>query len=285
MSKRHVLGIDIGGSGIKGALVDLKKGELASDRLRIPTPAHSTPQNVAGVVRQIVDHFAHDLGDGPVGITIPAVVTHGRTRSAANIDKSWIDAPAEQIFEEVLDRDIFLVNDADAAGVAEVQYGAAKGHPGLVIVTTLGTGIGTAIINRGVLVPNSELGHLEIDGVDAEPTTAASARERESLTYEQWAPRLQKYYSRLEALLWPDLIVVGGGVSKNSDKFLPLLKLNTPIVPAQLRNAAGIVGAAWLAQDRLDNPDPLKGVDPSAVPAGAEVGQSAKRKKKHHDQV
>lgn len=280
MSKRHVLGIDIGGSGIKGALVDLKKGEFATDRLRIPTPAESTPQNVAAVVKQIVDHFSGDLGSGPAGITIPAVVTHGTTRSAANIDKSWIDAPAERIFEDVLGREIFLVNDADAAGVAEVQYGAAKGHPGLVVVTTLGTGIGTAIINRGVLVPNSELGHIEIDGADAEPTTAASAREREGLTYEQWAPRLQKYYSRLEALLWPDLIVVGGGVSKNADQFLPLLNLNAKIVPAQLRNAAGIVGAAWLAQDRIDHPDPLKGVDPSSVPAGDEVGKAAKRKKK-----
>lgn len=274
MSKRHVLGIDIGGSGIKGALVDLKKGEFASDRIRIPTPAESTPQNVAAVVKEIVDHFADELDDGPVGITIPAVVTHGHTRSAANIDKSWIDAPAEQIFEEVLGRDILLVNDADAAGVAEVIYGAAKGHPGLVVVTTLGTGIGTAIINRGILVPNSELGHIEIDGVDAEPSTAASAREREGLTFEQWAPRLQKYYSRLEALLWPDLIVVGGGVSKNSDKFLPLLELKTPIVPAQLRNAAGIVGAAWLAQDRLDHPDPLKGLDAAAAAAGVQ-----KRKK------
>lgn len=259
MSKNRVLGIDIGGSGIKGALVDLKKGDFATDRLRIPTPEQSTPQNVAGVVKQIVDHFADELGKGPVGITIPAVVQHGVTRSAANIDKSWIDAPAEKIFEDVLERDIYLVNDADAAGVAEVQYGAAKGHPGLVLLTTLGTGIGTAIINRGVLVPNSELGHIEINGVDAEPSTAASAREREGLAFDVWAERLQLYYSRVEALLWPDLIVVGGGVSKNADKFLPLLKLNAPIVPAKLRNAAGIVGAAWLAQDRVKNPDPLKG--------------------------
>ena len=267
MSKRQVLGIDIGGSGIKGALVDLKKGDFATDRLRIPTPAESTPQNVAAVVKQIVDHFGDALGDGPVGITIPAIVQHVITRSAANIDKSWIDAPAEQIFEDALGRDILLVNDADAAGVAEVQYGAAKGHPGLVIVTTLGTGIGSAIINRGVLVPNAELGHLEIDGKDAETVAAASAREREGLTFEEWAPRLQKYYSTLEFLLSPDLMVVGGGVSKNADKFLPLLHLNAPIVPAKLRNAAGIVGAAWLAQDRADHPDPLKGKDASAVGA------------------
>ena len=261
MSKRYVLGIDIGGSGIKGALVDLKKGEFATDRLRIPTPAVSTPQNVAAVVKEIVDSFSDDLGDGAVGITIPSVVTHGVTRTAANIDKSWIDAPADRIFEEVLRRPIHLVNDADAAGVAEVKYGAAKDHPGVVVLTTLGTGIGTALIYRGVLVPNAELGHIEIDGADAEPTTAASAREREGLTFEQWAPRLQKYYSRLEFYLWPDLIVVGGGVSKHADKFLPLLKLNAPIVPAKLRNAAGIVGAAWLAQDAEDNPDPLKHAD------------------------
>jgi polyphosphate glucokinase len=210
------------------------------------------------VVKEIVDNFSADLVDGPIGITVPAVVTHGITRSAANIHPSWVEAPAAQIFAEALGREIHLANDADAAGVAEVQYGAAKGHPGLVVLTTLGTGIGTAIINRGVLVPNAELGHIEIDGADAEPSTAASAREREKLSFAEWAVRLQKYYSRLEFYLWPDLIVVGGGVSKNSDKFLPLLDLKTPIVPAKLRNAAGIVGAAWLAADALAHPDVLQ---------------------------
>lgn len=252
MAQHHVLGIDIGGSGIKGAIVDLRTGEFATDRLRIATPADSTPANVAAVVGQIVDHFAAEIGDGPIGITIPAVVTHGVTRTAANIDKSWIDAPAERIFAEALGRPVFVVNDADAAGVAEVKYGAAKDHPGLVILTTLGTGIGTAMINRGVLVPNAELGHIEIDGADAEPTTAASAREREKLSFDEWVPRLQRYYSRLEFYTWPDLIVVGGGVSKHAHKFLPQLKLNAPIIPARLRNAAGIVGAAWLAADRAD---------------------------------
>lgn len=254
MTQRHVLGIDIGGSGIKGAMVDLEKGAFATDRLRIPTPKESTPANVAAVVREIVDHFGDEIGDGPVGITIPAVVTHGVTRSAANIDKSWIDAPAERIFADALGRDILLVNDADAAGVAEVKYGAAKGHDGLVVLTTLGTGIGTAIINRGILVPNAELGHIEINGHDAEPSTAASAREREGLSFDEWVPRLQAYYSRLEFYLWPDLIVVGGGVSKHAAKFLPQLKLNAEIIPATLRNAAGIVGAAWLAADRGDTP-------------------------------
>jgi len=259
MNPKYALGIDIGGSGIKGAVVDLKKGEFATDRLRIVTPQPSTPEAVASVVKEIADHFASELGKGPIGVTIPAVVTHGVTRSAANIDKAWVDAPAEAIFEKVLGRDITLVNDADAAGVAEVHYGAAKDHPGLVLVTTLGTGIGTAIIHHGVLVPNAELGHIEIDGKDAETQAAASVREREALDFEQYAARLQRYYETLEFLLWPDLIVVGGGVSKNSDKFLPLLKLRTPIVPAKLRNAAGIVGAAWLAADRLDHPDALKG--------------------------
>ena len=250
-----VLGIDIGGSGIKGAPVDLSTGEFAADRLRIETPAASTPENVANVVAQIVDHFKGQIAaDGPIGVTIPAVVTHGITRSAANIDKSWINCDAEKIFEDKLGRDILLVNDADAAGVAEVKFGAAAGHPGLVVLTTLGTGIGTAILYRGVLVPNSELGHLEIDGYDAETRAASSVKENEGLSYAKWAKRLQRYYETLEALLWPDLIVVGGGVSKDADKFLPLIDINAKMVPAKLRNTAGIVGAAWLAANRQQQP-------------------------------
>jgi polyphosphate glucokinase len=257
MTERPVLGIDIGGSGIKGAPVDLEKGEFTTDRLRIDTPAKSTPENVAGVVAEIVQHFLPIIGDGPIGITIPAVVTHGQTRSAANIDKSWIDCQAEKIFEDKLGRDIYLMNDADAAGVAEVQYGAAKGHPGLVLLTTLGTGIGSALVYRGVLIPNSELGHLEIDGHDAESQAAASVKDKLGLTYKEYVPRLQRYYERVEALFWPDLIVVGGGVSRKADKFIPKLKLKTEIVPAKLENFAGIVGAAWLAADRQANRDPL----------------------------
>ena len=258
MTDRPVLGIDIGGTGIKGAPVDLSAGEFATDRLRIPTPKKSTPQNVAEVVAEIVQHFLPTIGDGPIGITIPAVVTHGQTRSAANIDKSWIDCQAEKIFEDKLGRDIYLMNDADAAGIAEVHYGAAKGHPGLVLLTTLGTGIGSALVYRGVLIPNSELGHLEIDGHDAESRAAASVKDKLGLSYDEYVPRLQRYYERVEALFWPDLIVVGGGVSKKADKFLPKLKLKTEIVPAKLLNSAGIVGAAWLAVDRRANPDPMK---------------------------
>lgn len=252
-NRRPVLGVDIGGSGIKGAPVDLNAGELADDRLRINTPEKSTPKNVAKVVAEIVDHFAEQIGDGPIGVTIPSVVTHGVTRSAANIDKSWIDHPAEQTFEDVLGRDIVLVNDADAAGVAEVKYGAAKEYDGVVLLTTLGTGIGTALIMDGVLVPNTEFGHLEIDGHDAESRASAKYKEDEDLSYKQWVKKsLQRYYDVVESLIWPDLIVVGGGVSKKADKFLPLLELNADIVAAQLRNHAGIIGAAWLAQHRVD---------------------------------
>jgi polyphosphate glucokinase len=247
MSTGHPLGIDVGGSGIKGAPVDLERGEFVHKRLRIDTPVESTPEAVCDVIAQVVDHFDEVRSDSPIGVTIPGVVQHGVVKTAANIDKAWIGCEIEKLLEDRLQHDVVVVNDADAAGVGELEFGAAKGHQGLVILTTLGTGIGTAIFNRGVLVPNSELGHLEIDGVDAETVAASSAKTRENLSYEEWATRLQVYYRRLEDLLWPDLIVVGGGVSKDSDEFLPLLDLRTPIIPAVLKNKAGIIGAAVLA--------------------------------------
>ena len=248
MAKKALpLGIDVGGSGIKGAPVDLEKGEFAAKRKRVDTPQPSTPDAVADVINQIVDHFDDVRGSSPIGVTIPGVVTHGVVRSAANIDKGWLDFDAEPMLEKKLGHDIVLVNDADAAGVAELHYGAAKGQKGLVVMTTLGTGIGTALIHDGVLVPNSELGHLELDGYDAETRAASSIKDREGLSYPEWAKRLQRYYSHLENLLWPDLFVVGGGVSKDADEFLPLLDLRTPIVPAKLQNKAGIIGAAYLA--------------------------------------
>ncbi len=244
-----VLGIDIGGTGVKGAPVDLATGQFVADRLKIKTPRPATPEAVADVVQEIADHFSDSLGDSPIGIAIPAVCQRGVARSAANIDPSWVDTDVDALFTSRLGHPVHVVNDADAAGVAEVRYGAAKDVSGLVILTTLGTGIGSAFLLDGKLMPNSELGHLEIDGHDAERRAAQSAKEREDLSYAEWAKRLQRYYSHVESLFWPDLFVVGGGISKSSDKFLPLLDLRTPIVPAELRNSAGIVGAAWLAKE------------------------------------
>ncbi len=248
MSKDHVLGIDIGGSGIKGAPVDLEKGEFAKDRERIDTPKESTPEAVAKIVAEIVDKFEDDIGKkSPIGVTVPAVVHHGTVRTAANIDQAWIGTNAEELFSDVLGRQTMVVNDADAAGAAEMHYGAGQGNNGTVLLTTLGTGIGTALFLNGELLPNTEFGHLELDGHDAETRAAESVRDKEDLEWEEWADRLQRYYGHIEDLLWPDLIIVGGGVSKKSEKFLPLLHLRAPIVPAQLRNEAGIIGAAWLA--------------------------------------
>lgn len=249
MANTHVLGIDIGGSGIKGAPVDLRKGELTAERLRIDTPDGATPEDVAEVVVRVAEAFADRVDpDSPVGVTVPAVVQKGIVRSAANIDRSWIDTDADALFTQRLGRPVHVVNDADAAGEAEMQYGAGRGADGVVLLTTLGTGIGSALFTDGVLVPNTELGHLEIDGHDAETRAASSVRTREGLSYAQWAQRLQRYYSVVEALFSPDLIIVGGGVSKKAEKFLPLLDLRAPIIPAQLRNEAGIVGAAWHAE-------------------------------------
>ena len=247
MSTTYPLGIDVGGTGIKGAPVDLDKGAFAKDRVRIDTPKESTPDAVAGVIEQIADKFAEDTDGQPIGITLPCVVTHGIVRTAANIDTSWIGTNVEELLSKRLGRPVTVVNDADAAGVGELHFGAARNTDGTVLVSTLGTGIGSALLIDGELLPNSELGHLEIDGHDAESKAAESAHVEEDLSWEDWAKRLQRYYSHIEDLLWPDLIVVGGGVSKKADKFLPLLHLRAPIVAAQLRNAAGIVGVAWLA--------------------------------------
>jgi polyphosphate glucokinase len=243
-------GIDIGGSGIKGCPVDLDAGGFAADRVRTPTPSPSTPAAVAGVVGEIVRQFGDASGSGPVGVTFPAVIQRGVARTAANVDKSWIGTDVETLLRETLGRPVRVVNDADAAGYAETRFGAAKGVEGTVFMATLGTGIGSALIVDGVLVPNTELGHLEVDGKDAETRAADSVRDAEGLSWPQWAKRLTRYFQAVEALLWPDLIVVGGGVSKKADKFLPLLDIRTPIVPAQLRNDGGIIGAALLATER-----------------------------------
>jgi polyphosphate glucokinase len=236
------IGIDFGGSGIKAAPVDLEAGDFAAQRERIPTPAVSTPEAVAEVMAELVAHFPH--ATGPVGVAVPGVVRSGVVHSAANIDKSWLGTDADALLTERLGRDVHVVNDADAAGVAELRYGAAKGRMGLVILTTLGTGIGSAILYDGVLVPNFELGHLEIDGQVAEKRAAASVKTGEGLSWEQWAQRLTTYYRTLEKLFSPDLLVIGGGVSKDADHFLDLIEIDTEIIPATLRNRAGIIGAA-----------------------------------------
>jgi polyphosphate glucokinase len=248
----HAIGIDIGGTGIKGAIVDLVSGELVTDRLKVPTPDGGKPDDIIAAVVKMIGGMGSQADRLAVGVCFPAVVIHGRTMSAANVSKKWIGLDAETLFEKSLKRDITFVNDADAAGVAEVRYGAAKGRDGLVILTTLGTGIGSALIYDGVLVPNSELGHLEVDGHDAESRAAYSAKERENLDWEHWAKRLQRYYDVVEALFSPDLIIVGGGVSKNADHFLPMLKLRPEIVAAAMRNNAGIVGSAALAVPSKD---------------------------------
>lgn len=238
------VGIDIGGTGIKGAIVDTATGELLSDRVKIDTPEGGEPDDIVQTVIEIFDRLGGPKKKIHVGICFPAVVINGTTLSAANVSKKWIGLKAEDLFEKALGRTIRFVNDADAAGFAESRYGAAKNARGLTIMTTLGTGIGSALIYNGILIPNAELGHLEIDGVDAESQASNTARERDGLSWEDWAIRLQKYYSRLEKYFSPDLFIVGGGVSKEYESFLPLLKLRTPIVPAELRNNAGILGAA-----------------------------------------
>ncbi len=243
---KKALGIDIGGTGIKAAIADIKTGELASERIRVETPAGGRPNDVANAVAEVLSRLKV-TPEMAIGICFPAVVQHGITKSAANISDEWIGLDALSLFTNRLQRQIHILNDADAAGVAEARYGAAKGVDGLTILTTLGTGIGSALLYNGELIPNSELGHIQIDGKDWETQAAFSAKERENLDWKHWAERLQKYYSTLEALLVPDLFVVGGGVSKMHADFLPLLTLNTKIVPAKTRNTAGILGAAALA--------------------------------------
>ena len=248
------IGIDIGGTGIKGAVVDLSTGKLLSDRVKLPTPKGGRPNDIIETTRTLLATVAAEEGADalPVGICFPAIVKNGHTMSAANVSDKWIGLSAEKLFEKGLGQPIHFVNDADAAGYAESQFGAANGVNGVVIMTTLGTGIGTALLNDGVLVPNTELGHLQIDGVDYETKAAYSAKERENLSWEKWAGRLQKYYSTVEALFSPDLFIVGGGVSKHHHEFLPLLRLKTAIIPAVHRNNAGILGAAALAVKHRD---------------------------------
>ena len=242
------LGIDIGGTGIKGAPVDVEQGDLVGDRYRLQTPKKKRPQEVALVAAEVAKHFPDT--DGPVGVTFPGVIVRGVVHTAANMDKSWIGLDADRLFTDSLGRPVTLMNDADAAGVAEVRFGAGKGKPGVVVVVTLGTGIGSAVFLDGRLLPNTELGHIEIDGQDAERLASGSARDNERLSWKDYGKRLDKYLRHLDSLLWPELFIIGGGVSKEAEKFLPDLKLRVRVVAAELLNSAGIVGAAVLVDAR-----------------------------------
>ncbi len=238
------LGIDVGGSGIKGAPVDLQRGVLLEERLRIPTPQPATPERVAETVGKVVDRFGWSA---PIGCTFPAIVKNGVVLSAANVDRSWIGTDGAAVLGSATGCPVTLVNDADAAGLAEIRLGAAAGRSGVVLVLTFGTGIGSALFVDGVLVPNTELGHLQLDGhADVEDWAAASARERDSLSWPEWGKRLDRYLRHVDALLSPDLIVVGGGASKRFDRFRDKLRVGAEVVPAKMRNNAGIVGAALL---------------------------------------
>ena len=238
------LGIDIGGSGIKGAPVDVGTGKLLAERVRLETPAKGRPADVIDVVCAVARSFGTT---GPIGITFPGVVIRGTVHTAANMDKGWIGFDLPGALRRRLRRPIVAMNDADAAGVAEIAFGAGKRARGGVVMITLGTGIGCAVFNDGVLLPNTEFGHIEVDGVDAETRAAARARDSEHLSWPEFATRVGHYLRHLDRLLWPDLIIVGGGVSKKSEKFLPLIDVRCPIRPAKLLNDAGIVGAALLA--------------------------------------
>lgn len=249
-------GIDVGGSGVKGGTIDLSTGEMIGDRIKILTPQPSTPDAIAGTVAEIVEQAKWT---GPVGITLPAVVTGGVARSAANIDKSWIDTDAAALFGKALGgREVTVLNDADAAGIAEDSFGAGKDTSGVVILLTFGTGIGSAVLHNGVLLPNTEFGHLEVDGKEAEHRAASSVKEKKDWSYKEWAVEVSRVLTTFENLLWPDLFIAGGGISRKHEKWIPHLTNRTKVVPATLLNTAGIAGAA-LASVGLTRPTPVAG--------------------------
>ena len=240
----EILGIDVGASGIKGAPVDTRSGEMTASRIRVPTPEGAAPEAVSEVVGQLVSRFRWS---GPVGCGFPAAVRQGRVLTAVNISDDWVGESVTTLFQEAVGRPVTVINDADAAGLAEMRFGAGRGRAGLVMILTLGTGIGTSLFIDGRLVPNTELGQIEFRGGPAEKRAAAIVRQRQGLSWAKWARRLDDYLHRMEYYFWPDLMILGGGVSKKSEKFLPLLTLQTEVVAAQMLNNAGIVGAALAA--------------------------------------
>ncbi|MGW3625717.1 polyphosphate--glucose phosphotransferase [Streptomyces sp. NPDC000880] len=245
----NVFGVDIGGSGIKGAPVDLERGQLTQERCKVLTPHPATPDAVADGVAEVVGNFGWS---GPVGITFPGVVVDGVTRTAANVDKRWVGMDASKLLGDRLGgRPVTVLNDADAAGIAEMTFGAGRGRKGTVILLTFGTGIGSAVFVDGRLVPNTELGHLELNGHEAEKRASTKVKEDHEMSWQQWAHRVQKYLAHVEMLFSPELFIIGGGVSRKADRFLPLIEgIRAEIVPAELRNDAGIVGAAMAATGR-----------------------------------
>jgi polyphosphate glucokinase len=256
MAHPMAIGVDVGGSGIKAAVVDIATGQLASERLRIPTPTPSTPDKVSAAVGRLVRRLAKgaELGDHvPVGVGLPGVAEAGRLLTAANIDAAWVDYPVAEKLGKALKRQVSIVNDADAAGIAEMRFGIGAGKRGTVIFLTLGTGVGSGVFVDGVLVPNTEFGQMEIRGRPAERRSASAARVRKGLSWKAWALDLDEHLARIEDLMWPRLFILGGGVSKNGDKFIPRLERRTPVVAAELRNDAGIIGAAIVAAEGLED--------------------------------
>lgn len=259
-----ILGIDIGGSGIKGAIVDVKKGEFVTERHRIETPTPSTPEAVAEVVNELVKFFDYQ---GPIGCTFPAVIQHGVIQTAANVDQGWIGVNGEELFKRVTGQPVHILNDADAAGVAEMRHGAGRDRNGVVIMLTFGTGIGSAIFTDGVLLPNTEFGHMKIRGKDAEHRAAARIRDEEDLSWKRWAKRVNEFLQTMDFLFSPDLFIIGGGVSKKFEKYAPHLTVKAEMLPAQLLNDAGIIGAAMAAHEIYP---PARG-RPKSTPSLAET--------------
>ena len=274
-SSRIAIGVDVGGSGVKAAVVDTESGRLRSERLRVPTPQPATPEAVSATIARLVRRLARTTGisdSAPVGIGLPGVAIGGRLLTAANIDPAWVDYPVAEKLGRTLKRKVSIVNDADAAGIAEMRFGVGAGQRGVVIFLTLGTGVGSGVFVDGTLVPNTEFGQMEIRGRAAERRSAAAARVRKGLSWKAWTMDLDEHLQRIEDLMWPTLFILGGGVSKNGDRFIPSLKRRTPVVAAQLRNDAGIVGAAVVAAEGLSDAatttdDILPGLVANAGPA------------------
>ena len=284
----EILGIDIGGSGIKGALVNINSGEMTTERIRIPTPNPAKPKDVARVVAELAKGFEWH---GPIGCGFPAVIRSGVALTAANIDLKWIETNAASLFSQSTGCPVLVINDADAAGVAEMTFGVGKGRMGTVLVCTIGTGIGTALFTDGRLLANTELGHIKIRGKDAEHRASDAVRKDKALSWKKWASRLDEYLLEMERLFWPDLIILGGGVIKEHEKFLPLLSVQAEVVPARLLNDAGIVGAALAAQrlvafvfqkqkssahGRIVVENHLPRLHPQFLPLSAGAGRSAR---------